>query len=447
MTPPPPPRDPPPLPQDDNRAEVPSPPGTRPLAPREPHIKAAFVPAGQKIVLQSRQDKQPEYSRKGAAFITQEKKGKNPVANEKSTVADQVKKLVEVASSKDSTQPNKQMGSKGPAIEGEKQCSHCAVVCPSTRDLATHNKFWHSNISTKSESVTDSNEKEKAHVVQCQRNFRQQNLSNFRGYKCYRCPHCPAICDSQAQLNGHMGLYHSNTNRPLETPPALTCNQCGFTCDLEAQLMAHMKNHQHSNIPQQFKKQTLSMNQRTHQEMAYQQKVKLDEIKQLKEMQSFLTDIEEFGNGWGSKFADGPKMTQPGGKRSLDESEAELFCRRTEQVYSQGWQPKVVKDYSKEPKIKQADSSQAELSCAMKKPKTEENKFEMKEGELFQPKVFNYSGSRASGRHQQADGMEKAVFGEEVGKGMSGKKECVTNVEKSEEYGGSHWRKRLVGLC
>ena len=438
-------------------------------------------------MLASHQVKKPEHSKRGAACMTLEEQGG---VNEKNVGADQAKKKLEdVPSSKNAIQPGKQMGSNGPAIEGERQCPYCAVICLSSSDLANHNKFWHSNISTKSESVTGSKEKEKAQVVQSRRNLRQQNLSNFRGYKCYRCPHCPAMCDSQAQLNAHMSLCHSNASRPVENPAApvvsaqtgdnrrkmgannnhLTCNQCGFTCELEAQLMVHMKKHQHSNIQQQFK-QTLSMNQRKHQEMAYQQKVKLGEIKQLKgklddikqlqEMQGILTDMEEFGKGCGSKWSgpDERKMMQPGGKRSADESDG-LFSRRTEQVHSQGWQPKVVKDYSKvvkdyskEPKIKQADPPQADLSCALKKQKTEFNNFERREGEVFQPKVFNYLGSGAPGGHKKAEGVEKpeleeAVFGEEVDQGMSGKKEVVSNVEKSEDHGGGHWRKRLVGLC
>lgn len=419
-----------------------------------------------------------------AAYMTLgEQQVKNHFAKGVNMIGALVKSLEEVPTSKGAIQLGKQTGSNGPAIEGEKQCSHCAVVCPSASDLATHNKFWHSNISTKSESVTGSNEK--AQVVQGQRNLRQQNLSNFRGYKCYRCPHCPAMCDSLAQLNTHMSLCHSNASLPVENPalPAfsiqtgnnqmnvganknhLTCNQCGFTCDLEAQFMVHMKKHQHSNTQQQFK-QTLAMNQRKHQEMAYQQKVKLDEIKQLKkvklddikqlqEMQGFLTDIEEFGKGWGSNYAgpDERKVIQPGGKRSVDESEG-LFSRRTEEVYSQGWQPKVVKDYSKDPKMKpaQANRPQTDLSCVLKKQKTEENKFERREGEVFQPKVFNYSGSGAPGGHRQAEGVEKqkledGVSGEEFGKDMRGKKKGVGNVEKSEDHGGDHWRKRLVGLC
>ena len=139
--------------------------------------------------------------------------------NEKNIGADQAKKkLEEVPSSKDAIQPGKQMGSNGPAIEGERQCPYCAVICLSTSDLANHNKFWHSNISTKSESVTGSKEKEKAQVVQSRRNLRQQNLSNFRGYKCYRCPHCPAMCDSQAQLNAHMSLCHSNASTARRFP-------------------------------------------------------------------------------------------------------------------------------------------------------------------------------------------------------------------------------------
>ena len=129
----------------------------------------------------------------------------------------------------------------------------------------------------------------------------------------------------------------------------------------------------------------------------------------------------------------------------IDECE-ELFSRRTGQAYSQGWQPKVVRDYSKEPKMKQAraDPPQPDLSSALKKQKTEKSKFERREGEVFQPKVINYPGSGGPKKAEQPQ-LDEAVFGE----GMSEKKEGVSNVEKekSEDHGGGHWRKRLVGLC
>ena len=250
--------------------------------------------------------------------------------------------------------------------------------------------------------------------------------------------------------------------------------------------MMHMKMHE------DCKKlgQTLTMNQRKHQEMAYQQKVKLDDIKQkanlddikqLKEMQVVLSDIEEgrFGKSWGSKLGGqssweeqnqygigGPpplkdqnqwtnewNMVKPGEKRSFDESEG-LFSRRGEQTYPQDWQPKVVKDYSKEPKLvkdKEPKMRQAEVSSASRKSKREGGNFESKEGEVFQPKVFNYPP--ASTRQEPAEGgvqkpkLERAVFGEEVSKETSGTKERVSNVEMSEDHSGGHWRKRLVGLC
>ena len=445
-------------------------------------------------MLASQQVNQPCHS-----SMTLEKQGENPAVSGKNIGADLAKeKLVEAPSSKGAIQLSQQIGSS----EEKKQCPHCAVICSSSSDLAIHTKFWHSNISTKSESSTGSKEKEKAQVVQCQRKLRQQNLSNFRGYKCYRCTHCPVLCDSQDQLNTHMSLCHSDANRPavpvmsIQTGDNqkkvdnkhLICNQCGFTCDMEDQFMVHMKKH----------KQSLSMNQRNHQEMAYQQKVKMEEIKQLKvkveeinqqkvkmeeikqlkEMQRVLTNIEEtqFGKGWGSrapstffsgrpplkgqsKWADERKiMMQPGGKRSFDESE-ELFSRRTGQAYSQCWKPKVVKDYSKEvkavrdylkePKIKQAgtDPPHVDLSCALKKQKTEERKFEKREGEIFQPKVFNYPGSGAPKQDEVAEKpqLEEGRFGE----GMPETKDGASNVEKekSEDRGGGHWRKRLVGLC
>jgi len=486
------------------------------------------------------------------------KPGKSGVMNSavtgKSIEADSTKeKLAESPKSKVAIQPGKQIGSdEGElASEGKRQCHHCAVVCSSTSDLATHTKFWHSNI--KSGSITGS--KGKAQVILQQRKVGQQNLSNFRGYRCFQCPHCPAMCDSQAQLNTHMSLCHSNTGRPVDKQALplmrvqtghnlkkkgsnknhFRCDQCTFTCDLEAQFVMHMKMHQ------ECKKfgQTLTMNQRKHQEMAYQQRVKLDvinqqkvkpddikqrvkldkkgnlddikqkgnldDIKQLKEMQVILSDIEEgrFGKGWGSKLG-GPSSwkeqnqygiggppplkdqnqwtnewnaVKPGEKRSFDESEG-LFSRRREQTYPQVWQPKVVKDYSKEPKLvkdyskepklvkdysEEPKMKQAELSSASRNSKREDGNFESREGVVFQPKVFNYPP--ASIRQEPAEGgvqkpkLEEAVFGEEVCKETSeekevvsketiGMKEGVSNVEMSEDHiSGGHWRKRLVGLC
>ena len=486
MTPPP-----PPPAQDGNKAAPP--PGTSPTPPKKPHISAAFVPAGQKIVMAGVQEvKTPNNNMK-------------PMVGGKSVGAEKLV-VVGMQDSKVAMEPDKQKSSNegAPAIEGEKKCAHCAVFCPSISDLATHTKFWHSNISTKIESVPSSKGKEKA-VQQQQRKFGHQNLSNFRGYKCYRCPHCPVMCDSQAQLNTHMGVCHSNASQP-DVPlmgvqagenqigpnnKCYTCYQCGFTCNLEAQFMVHMRMHQHSNIQQKFR-QTLSMNQRIYQEMAYQQKVKLDDIKKmgdmqkikmddinkLKQMQGILTDIEEgrVQREWGSKIGSPPpwkkqnqwaeerKMVKPEEERRFDGDEG-LFSRRGGQQYCQDWKPKVVKDYSKgkdvsmeEFKMKrsgvdnqhQADLSSEDFRSALKKQKTEECNFENGEG-AFRPKVFNYPGPEKRGQVEEVEGPKEAaaVIGEEVCKAVAVEKEKAVDVEKdqSESQMGNHWRKRLVGLC
>merc|ERR1719209_648393 len=118
MTPPPPPRDPPPLTQGNAHAEAPPPPGTSPLAPREPHIRAAFVPAGQKILMSSHKITKPGNNGSDAAYMTLgEQQVKNHLAKGVIMIGALVKSLEEVPTSKGAIQLGKQTGSNEPAIE------------------------------------------------------------------------------------------------------------------------------------------------------------------------------------------------------------------------------------------------------------------------------------------------------------------------------------------
>merc|ERR1719462_508711 len=267
---------------------------------------------------------------------------------------------------------------KGSSTEFEEPCPHCALVCQSATALATHIKFWHSNNKdiNNSSNINSSRmrtlpgKKEKAQALP-HRHKRSgpANLSNFGGYKCYKCPHCPALCDSETQLENHTGVCHNN--RPQQ--PA----------------------------------QSFALNQRNHQAMAYQHKVKLDErqmkvklddIKQLKEMQAILTEIEQgrFQKGWGAHLnPQGGQGQLSGGRKRPKPVESDecgdIFSRRSEATHYTEWRPKIVRDYSKEPKVmreSKPDAMQADLKSPLKGQKMSD--FETA-GDFFHPKVIDYT--------------------------------------------------------
>jgi len=214
--------------------------------------------------------------------------------------------------------------------------------------------------------------KEKAQALSAkQKRPGPQNLSNFGGYKCYKCPHCPALCDSQTQLETHTEVCHNN--RPQQ--PA----------------------------------QSFALNQRNHQAMAYQQKVKLDEIKQMKiklddvkqlrEMQAFLTEIEQgrLQKGWRAHLnPQGGQGQLSGGRKrpkpvESDECGNIFRRRRSEETHPTEWQPKVVRDYSREPKVmkeSKPDAMQTDMKSPLKGQKMGD--FETT-GDFFHPKVIDYT--------------------------------------------------------
>lgn len=127
-------------------------------------------------------------------------------------------------------------------------------------------------------------------------------------------------------------------------------------------------------------------------------KVKLDDIKQLKEMQAFLTEIEQgrLQKGWGAHLnPQGGQGQLSGGRKRPKPVESDecgdIFSRRSEETHSTEWRPKIVRDYSKEPKVmreSKPDAMQADLKSPLKGQKMSD--FETA-GDFFHPKVIDYT--------------------------------------------------------
>jgi len=151
-----------------------------------------------------------------------------------------------------------------------------------------------------------------------------------------------------------------------------------------------------------------------------QMKVKLDDIKQLREMQAILTEIEQgrLQKGWGAHLnPQGGQGQLSGGRKRPKPVESDecgnIFSRRrSEETHSTEWRPKIVRDYSKEPKVmreSKPDAMQADLKSPLKGQKMSD--FETA-GDFFHPKVIDYT--RVNSDEKVEEKGSSNVFDNEV---------------------------------